>query len=120
RSPPPAATGVRPRCATPSLRLQTELGQAARVVRPPGLDADEELEVDTRPEQGLEPLPRARTDLAQPLPLRPDDDGLVALARDQDGGGDHRHPLLCLLLEPLDDGRGAVRHLVTRDQEDLL
>src|SRR5262249_40732413 len=116
-TPPPTPGGSTPP-PTPG-GSQPELLQAARALRPAGLDLDEQLEEDAPAEQALELEARAAADPPQPGPARPDDDALVVLSCDQDRRADDDDVALRVLGEALHLDRRAVRDLLLGLEEEL-
>ena len=84
------------------------------------LHPHEELEVDAGAEELLEVAARRLADRLQTRTALADDDRLLRVASDVDGGGDHDQVLLRLLLEHVDADGDRVRHLFARRQHHLL
>src|SRR5271156_5446644 len=86
--------------------------EKSRLVPPPGLHADVQIQINPDAENPLHLRAREGADLLQHGPLGADDDGLLAVALHADGGEDAREPRRFF---PLVDGDGdGVRHLLAR------
>src|SRR5689334_8584969 len=89
-----------------------QLAEKARVVAPVLMDADVEVEMDFRPEDRLQLLPRLGADAFDHHALLPEDDPLLRIALDEDRGPDADEVRLLVLLEAIHvHGRG-IRQLL--------